>query len=154
MPETLVITDTSCLIVLSKVGLLDILRQLYRQVVISTTIAEEYGEEIPEWIHVQTVINQTYQGLLEAILDPGESSAIALALEIEPDNVLLVIDELKGRKEAKRLGLRITGTLGVLYAAKQKGIIPFIKPYIIQLQTNGFRVSQTIIEELLLLSNE
>ena len=108
MPETIVITDTSCLIVLSKLGMLDILTKLYSNVVITEDIANEFGEPLPGWIKIKSIPNKKYQFLLEAILDKGESSAIALAIDL-PD-VLLIIDDLKGRKEALRLGLRITGT--------------------------------------------
>ncbi|KAA6301615.1 MAG: hypothetical protein EZS26_002221 [Candidatus Ordinivivax streblomastigis] len=90
--------------------------------------------------------------LLEATLDRGESSAIALSIEL--GNTLLIIDDLKGRKEAKRLGLKITGTLGLLFSAKQKGLIPALKPYLDKLQAVDFRISPIIVQELLTLSNE
>ncbi|MDR2844060.1 MAG: DUF3368 domain-containing protein, partial [Candidatus Symbiothrix sp.] len=82
----------------------------------------------------------------------GESSAIALSIEL--GNTLLIIDDLKGRKEAKRLGLKITGTLGLLFSAKQKGLIPALKPYLDKLQAADFRISPIIVQELLTLSNE
>ena len=58
------------------------------------------------------------------------------------------------KKEAKRLGFEITGTLGVLFKAKQKGLIPAVKPYIDKLQTTNFRISPRIVKEMLALSNE
>ncbi|GHT30155.1 hypothetical protein AGMMS49574_09000 [Bacteroidia bacterium] len=61
---------------------------------------------------------------------------------------------MKGRKEAKRLGFKITGTLGVLFAAKQRGLIPALKPYTERLQAADFRISPSIVEELLSLSGE
>ena len=73
---------------------------------------------------------------------------------METENTLLIIDDLKARREAKRLGLPITGTLGVLYAAKQKGLIPLLKPYLETLQSADFRIAPNIVKELLILSEE
>jgi predicted nucleic acid-binding protein len=147
MRRVAVITDTSCLIVLTKIGALDLLRQLYAEVIITEDIHAEFGEPLPDWISIRTVTNKKYQQLLELSLDKGESSAIALSMEIE--NALLIIDDLKARKEAKRLGLPVTGTLGVLYAARQQGLISALKPYIDALQSVGFRIAPAIINELL-----
>jgi predicted nucleic acid-binding protein len=85
-------------------------------------------------------------------LDKGELSAIALAVTLE--NVLLILDDLKGRKEAQRLGFKITGTLGILFSAKQKGLIPALKPYIERLQAVDFRIASSIVNKLLALSGE
>ena len=152
MRKVAVITDTSCLIVLTKLHALDLLRQLYAKVIITEDIYAEFGEPLPEWIAIKTVVNKKYQQLLELNLDKGESSAIALAMEI--DDVLLIIDDLKARKEAKRLGFPMTGTLGVLYTAKQKGLIPALKPYIETLVSVGFYVAPDIVKELLTLCHE
>jgi predicted nucleic acid-binding protein len=152
MPNTIVITDTSCLIALTNIKTLHFLPELYKRVVITKEVCAEFIEPLPQWIEVREVVNKKYQQLLENTLDKGEASAIALAMELE--NVLLVVDELKGRKEAERLGIKITGTLGVLFRMKQKGLLPAIKPYLEQLQTLGFRVAPAIIEKLLQESNE
>jgi predicted nucleic acid-binding protein len=67
---------------------------------------------------------------------------------------LLILDDLKGRKEAERLGFRITGTLGVLFKAKKVGLINELKSYIEELKVVGFRLSPEIEEDILRKSNE
>ncbi len=113
--------------------------------IVTAVIAEEFGEPLPEWVKIQNP-EPTAQRLLESTLDPGEASAIALSLQIE--DPLLVIDDLKGRKEAKRLGLKITGTLGVLYKAKEIGVIPELAPLLDKVVESGFRIAPDIIDEL------
>lgn len=85
--------------------------------------------------------------ILSVLLDKGEASAISLAFEFE--KVLLILDDLKGRKEAVRLGFRITGTLGVLVRARSMGIIPELRPHIEKLLASGFRISAQVLELLL-----
>jgi len=80
-------------------------------------------------------------------LDEGEASAIALALETE--KCILIIDEKKGRKISKDLGIEIIGTLKVIQMARQKGIIESIRPLVEDLQKAGFRFSKSILEKLL-----
>ncbi len=149
---TLVITDTSCLIVLSRIGALDLLHRLYRTVIVTDVIAAEYGEPLPEWMEVRRVANIAYQRLLEASLDAGEASAIALA--IETGDVLLVVDDLKARREAARLNIPMTGTLGIIFKAKENGVISEIAPLIAAMEQAGFRVAPAIVDELLRKSRE
>lgn len=87
------------------------------------------------------------QSVLSLILDPGEAPAIALAYDYQ--NVLLIIDDLKARKEAVSLGFKITGTLGVLLKLKNEGLIISMKQKISQLIEIGFRISSLIIDEML-----
>ena len=115
MPDVIVIADTSCLISLSRINFFSLLRDLYKEVFITQEIANEFGEVLPEWIKIKNPVNQNYKQLLSSTLDAGEASAIALAFEIK--NVLLILDDLKGRQEAEKYGFKITGTLGVLYRA-------------------------------------
>ncbi len=79
---------------------------------------------------------------MELELDLGESSAIALALE--NPNSLLIIDEKKGRKIAKAMGIDVTGTLGILIKAKSKGVIEKVKPILDKLESANFRISPSL----------
>jgi predicted nucleic acid-binding protein len=143
----LIIADTSCLILLSKIGQLDLLHRLFDDITITPEVNDEFGEPLPHWINIGQVEDKKRQAILELDLDKGESSAIALALENETS--LLLIDERKGRNIAQALGISITGTLGVLVRAKERGFISSIKHAIDALQTVGFRISDAIITSIL-----
>lgn len=82
------------------------------------------------------------------LVDLGEASSIALALE-DPDHTLLIIDEKKGRKVAIQNNLEIIGTLGILLMAKKKGIVPSVKELLFELSAKKFRFSQAIIQKIL-----
>lgn len=151
MPKV-VISDTTPLIIFQKLGKLDILEKVYGQLITTPEIALEYGDKIPDWIMVIPVMDTKYKKFLSTQLDIGEASAIALAAEME--DVLLIIDDLKARKLAKRLNFDITGTLGVIHKAKQMSIIKKVKPLLDQLVQTDFRISKKIINELLKLNNE
>ncbi|KAA0247255.1 MAG: DUF3368 domain-containing protein [Ignavibacteriota bacterium] len=89
---------------------------------------------------------------MESLVDGGEASAIALASEKE--DVLLLLDDLKARKLTKRLGVKFTGTLGILNKAKEQGIILKIKPVIEKLKDADFRISESVIQDLLIRNKE
>lgn len=81
-----------------------------------------------------------------AALDPGEASAITLAWK-HRNASLLVLDEKRGRKVATALGLRITGTAGLLTDAAAAGLIDF-EDAILRLSQTGFRLSAQVVETL------
>lgn len=89
---------------------------------------------------------------MELQIDNGESSAIALALEIS--NSTLILDDLKARIVAERLGLIYTGTLGVIIKSKLQGIIPEIKPILSKIKGTDFRLSSEIERQVLKEANE
>ena len=151
MPKV-IISDTSSLILFHKIDELDILRKMYGELVITPEIAEEFGEKIPNWITIQEVKDKKYQRFLETQIDLGEASAIALAIEF--DDVLLILDDLKARKLAVKLKFKITGTLGIIHKAKQNFIIDKIKPIIDKLLSTDFRVASHIVKEILRLNEE
>lgn len=150
--QATIISDTSCLILLYKIDSLNLLGELFTTVITTQTVADEFGENLPEWIIIQNPKDRKNQRVLEALLDKGEASAIALALE--QSNCLLIIDELRGRKLAKQLGLTITGTLGVLAEAKISGLIPLVRPLIDKIKQTDFRLSKQLEIEILKLIGE
>lgn len=107
MPE-IVIPDTSSLILFHKIGELNLLQAIYKNLITTQEVASEFDADLPEWIEIKEVKDHTYQEFLETQVDSGEASVIALAKESK--NPLLILDDRKARKLAQRLNLRITGT--------------------------------------------
>ena len=145
--QPVIISDTSCLILLQKIGELLLLQKLFDHIIVTQMIADEWNDPLPQWIHIQNPISIINQFVLEATLDKGEASTIALALETK--DCVLIIDEQKGRKMAKQLGIAITGTLGILAQAKQNGFIVKLKPLLDTIQRTDFRLSEYLIQEVL-----
>jgi predicted nucleic acid-binding protein len=150
--QRIIVADTSCLILLQKIQQLSLLRELFVEITITTKVAEELNMALPDFIKIQEPKDPNYFKILRTFLDEGEASVIALALEQE--DCLLIIDETKGRKEAKSLGLTITGTLGVLLLAKEKKLIKAIKPLIQKIENTNFRISKALIEKALRMAQE
>jgi predicted nucleic acid-binding protein len=148
----IIISDTSCFIILTNIGELELLHQVYGQIITTIEIAIEYGEALPEWVEIISVVDKSKQQLLELQIDKGESSAIALALETP--NSTVILDDYKARKIAQRLGINFTGTIGVIIKAKLIGIIPSIKPIIEKIKQTDFRLSADIELEALKAANE
>lgn len=141
----IIVSDTSCLILLDKLGRLDLLRNLYGNITITQVIANEFGKSIPEFTKIENPIDKNYQKILESFLDAGESSALALALEKK--NCLLILDDIKGRREARQLKIHYTGTLGVLVIAKEKGLIKSFTNILEDIKKTNFRISEDLIKE-------
>jgi predicted nucleic acid-binding protein len=125
---------------------------LYKKIVTTTEIAQEFGENLPYWVEIIPVSDKAKQELLEMQIDRGEASAIALALECE--NPFLIIDDFKARKVAHNLKLNHTGTIGVIVAAKQRGIINSIKPILKKIKETNFRISADLELQALLQAKE
>lgn len=162
----IVISDTSAITNLAAVGQLQLLLQLYSQVTIPEAVYRELADINPPvpgtlevqtspWLKVRQVINQKVIKRLqdEARLDPGESEAITLALELNAD--LLLIDECRGRAEADRLGIKITGLLSILVEAKRKNLIVAVRHLMDALiATSEFRVSSALYKQILDVADE
>jgi Predicted nucleic acid-binding protein, contains PIN domain len=134
-----VISDTSCFIILSKINEIELLHKVYENILTTPEIVAEYGEALPEWIEIVPVQDKYKQQLFEMQLGKGESSAMALSLEI-PDSIL-IIDDYKARKTAEILNLKFIGTIGLIIKAKLDGIIPSVKPLLQKIKSTNFRLS-------------
>jgi predicted nucleic acid-binding protein len=155
----IVVSDTSPLINLAIIGKLEILPELFGQVIIPEKVFDEVviqGADMPgaeevrkvAWIVVMVCSNRSLVQSLQQQIDPGEAEAIALSLEIRAD--LLLIDERLGRALAKDFHLPIMGLLGVLKIAKNKGLIAKIKPVLDELiHKAGFRIATELYRQIL-----
>jgi hypothetical protein len=133
----IVVSNTSPIFYLSTIGQLDLLRQLYSEIVIPTTVFNEItnvgntdasARVVPtlSWMKTQSATDRAFVNTLRAELDPGEAEAIALAVELNADRLLM--DERLGRAAAMRVGLQVIGVLGLLIAAKRNNLIQEVKP--------------------------
>lgn len=144
--SSIVISDASCLIALNNIGSLNILKDLFKEVIITDEVKYEFGEPLPNWINIVEVQNLQKKRELEEVLDKGEASSIALSLEIEDS--ILSIDERKGRKIASSLNIKIIGTIGILILAHKKGLIKDLITVILKLVNNGFRLSDSLLNRI------
>jgi predicted nucleic acid-binding protein len=145
--DKIIISDTSCLIALTKIDKLDLLKNLFQEIIITQDVNVEFGGLLPEWILISEVKNTKIQLELENRLDRGEASSIALALEIK--NSILIIDEIKGRKIAQSLNIDIIGTIGIILLAEKKGLIKDVTGIILRLVNKGFRLSDNLIDRII-----
>ncbi|UBF26191.1 DUF3368 domain-containing protein [Kovacikia minuta CCNUW1] len=118
-----IVSNTSPISNLAKVGQLDLVQQIYRVILIPSAVYEELlderaGETVitavqsAVWLEIHSVQNQELVNQLRDRVNVGEAEAIALAVEVKAARLL--IDERLGRQAATDLGLRITGVLGIL----------------------------------------
>ncbi len=150
--QRIILSDTSCLIVLEKIGELGLLHTVFGEIVVTGEVAAEYGLPLPVWISVQNPRDENYRAILEASVDKGEASAIALAVEL--GDCLLIIDDLKGRNLAEQLGIKVTGTFGLIIEAKLSGHIESVKPLLAKIKQTDFRLSKDVERKILLKANE
>lgn len=158
----LVISDSSTLIHLSAIGRIALLRDLYSQITVPTAVWHEVVVEGKAragtaelvaglqagWIEVQSPKNQPLISLLNRDLDEGESEVIALA--VEEDAPLVLLDETDARQIAERYGLLKTGIVGVLIRAKGEGKIMSLRVELDKLRTQGgFWIADQLYEQAL-----
>lgn len=148
----IIIADTSCLIILHKIGHLELLKDVFQTVYVTSIIAEEFANELPEWIIVNNPNNLDFQIILNSTVDIGEASAIALAFEHKDS--LVILDDLKARKLANSLNIKFTGTLGVLLSAKQLGVLTSVKSFIDKIKLTNFHITPELEERILKNSRE
>jgi predicted nucleic acid-binding protein len=160
---SIVVSDTSPVRALANLGLLKLLQPLFGQVIVPEGVAWELSQppdgqatvDLAQYSFVKVMAvseTSTIEKFL-ADLDRGESEALALAIELHAD--LLLIDEADERARAKREGLEIIGVLGILLEAKRQGLVEGIGPLLDQLQNrHRFFIARPIRAEVLRLAGE
>lgn len=143
MPQQPVVSNTSPLINLAGVGLLNLLTDLYTEIWIPDVVMTEYEAgrptDIPNlvtfsWLVVQPVV---IDPTLHHIADLGASEAAAITLAQKSVARMIVLNDQVARRVARQRGLPIVGTMGILLAAKQNGLIPRVGPIIDTMQAQG-----------------
>jgi len=146
----LVVTDSTCLIGLERIGLLDLLLALFETIIAPPAVAQEFGTAL-SWLQIETPTDQGMVAALNLLVDAGEAEAIALAYERK---LQIILDDRQARSVAQRLGLSIIGTVAVLIKAKQTNQIPALKPALDSLEQHGFYLSEALKSEALKLVGE
>jgi predicted nucleic acid-binding protein len=158
MLNRIVVSNSTPIIVLSRVDKLEILQSLYGNINIPIAVSQEValkGDNLVQrnpWMKIKHVNDKLARDAFSVSLHSGEVEAMLLTRQLGAD--LLIIDDGLARKYAKRLNITITGTVGVILQAKNKGIIPRVKPILNDILSNGFFLSEQVRREILILANE
>lgn len=159
-----IVSDTSPIINLAIIGHLDLIPRLFNKVILPQAVFDEIvhdGAGLPgadeirkaKWLEIMVCQDTALVSLLSEELDPGESEAIALALETHADFILM--DEDLGRRIALRYHLQPLGVLGILLRAKSEGFISVVKPCMDDLiQQAGFFIHTNLYQDVLLIAGE
>ncbi len=161
MPAKPVVVNSTPLVAFWSIARLDILQSLFGEILIPPAVREEFLSAEKEtrrkvlrdesWIHIVELENPNRMGAF-AGLDVGEAQVLALAEEQTVS--LVLIDERKARRYAERLGLPLSGTLGVLLLAKEEGIISAVAPLLKAIQEAGLYLHSELIERVLHMAGE
>ncbi|HEY5731337.1 MAG TPA: DUF3368 domain-containing protein, partial [Anaerolineales bacterium] len=160
------VSDTSPILGLSAIGLLNLLKSQFETVFIPQAVLDELKVEtnfrgisvIQEalkdgWLEPHQVQNKPLAQALSLELDKGESEAIALAVDLKIE--MLVMDESIGRERARAMGLQTVGVLGVLLNAKKHKQIKSIKKVMESLrQEVGFFISDDLFKQIVKAAGE
>lgn len=156
----IIVADSSALIALTACEGLPLLDALYGQVRVPEAVLREcsvvekpYARELKAYLEGK-VVAVTMTDRLEIAYDlgPGEVEALYLFRQLSADRLLL--DDLRARKAAAANGFKTTGSLGILIAAKQRGLIEKIRPMIDEMTSANIHLSQGLIQQILELAGE
>jgi len=153
-----VVSNSSSIIHLAKLGQIHLLRDFYGTILIPKAVQAEClvagndREEVTsiknaDWLKVYSVKNVALVKLLSSEIDEGESEAIALAIEQQAD--LILLDDADAREKAKIYKLSITGTLGILLRAKKEGKIISFADVLEKIRATGFWINDKLKRQFL-----
>ena len=151
-----IVSDTGPIIGLAKIGMVDLLKALASEVLIPPFVHKElFGKTGVETTHIENALGDFIKvapvNVLEpseedvlAELDEGEKQAIAMASELG-EGVLLLIDDNAGRRAARKMGVAVTGLIGLLLLGKERGLVGRIGPLLDELRQAGYWLSDEIV---------
>lgn len=144
-----IVSNSSPIIALAELQRLELLFELFGEISVSPAVIDETvsAAPLPQWIHEVELALPLDPRILSVGLGPGESEAISLALETNPP--WLILDDRPARRLAISLGLPVIGTLGILLAAKRKGLLTALKPVLNELIQTGFFVAPALYRQVL-----
>jgi|688.fasta_scaffold312432_1 predicted nucleic acid-binding protein len=152
----MLISNTGPLVALGLLGHLEILRKLFPVITVADSVRREVTASAHKpvsglfadhpWIQVRP--DPPMPDIwLATVLDAGEAATIALAVSEHPTSVL--IDERKGRRIAAQIyGLPVIGTAGILLRAKARGLIPAVRPLLLELKAKGYHLQSQLIDQI------
>ena len=166
--KKIVIADAGPLIALARIGQLELLAKLFGTVTLTELVALEIiGGGIfadtealvkalaQPWLETITLSEDALEACRDWVnlhqIDMGEASALALASQLiaQGDEVLVIVDETRGRQAAQHAAITITGTAGLLLLAKRFGLLPTVKPLLVALQAQSYYLSDRLLEAVL-----
>ena len=158
MARKIVLADASPLIALARVGGRPWLRRLYKTISITKVVRGEAtgARELPGAVAIAAALKQGWVRVLRQEwsepplpqLDTGEASTLRAAIALGA-GTLVLLDDLQARREAQRFGIAITGTAGIVVAARQAGLIPVARPVFARLAEEGFHLGDDLLRAVL-----
>ncbi len=156
------VVNASPIISLAKIGCADFLSRLHDQFVVPEGVLQEINDHKDHDRAVEWINALDYQGIVRSVdvpavisewnLGKGESQVIAYAFQNR--DFTAAIDDRAAKKCAAVFGISISGTIAIIIKAKKMGLTPKVKPLLLALRSNGFRVSGTIIKTALQIAEE
>lgn len=156
----LIVADTSALIALATCDGLPWLEQLFGRLSVPRAVFDEATEDgKPQASKLKhylsdKIIDTDLEGLVIAAPGLGEGELMAMALYRQQAANYLLIDDLRARKVAQYNGMHIIGSIGVLVLAKNKQLIPEIKPYLHTIEHSEVYISDALIQQALKMAGE
>ena len=150
-----VVSNSSPLIALARIQRHDLLPAIFESIFIPPPVAREIAPSIPvlpAWLRIQAPSILPPAPLLRRRLGAGERDALALAIELRADWIIL--DDLPARRSALATGLNVIGTLGMLVTAKRTSLLTSIRPELDALLRTSFFLSPQLYNELLQAAGE
>ena len=155
------VVNSTPIISLHDIGLLDVLSKMYNKVYIPYGVYEEVcidGDICKDVLlsfhnfSIKHIANENAKRYFKTALHKGEVEVMLLADEMKAD--VCIIDDKLAREYAKYLGLKLTGTLGVLVKAKERGFIDSVVTYMDSMIRNEIYISKNLYEQIKKLANE